>query len=691
MAAAHEVLLEGDLALGQDVADAVQVVEAGLAPDLARDVGQALDLLGEGRRAHHERGRGVVEPLGGVDLGEEAEAAEVRLDERVEVGGRVRLGVELAEKVGEHADVRQLIGREAAQVEVVVDVGDAVRVELVGDAGQGRLDHGRVRLRRGVLDVGHGELGQGGERLGRVGGLLFRAQRLDLGGHGGEVLVGHCGSAGGQLGLLLGGVAALHGHELDLGRVAALADDLAKEPLVEPVVEAGLGLGERILVVDVVKRATVVVEPGGHGDHREGHAVGVAAPVALAHVELRLGEGRGELVARDAVLGEVGAGRLEERAELLGAAGLDAAQGKHRLRLQDAVDEGAVEVVGEPGVEDHALERRLVRAAEGVQQHVHREHAGTLARLADHIGDAGLGVALGGRHLDAHGRGRDGGLKREGVRRAGPALLGAEEALVYEGELALDIHVSVEHGVAVGQVVVARVGIEELLVGERGDGARVSARLEAVGGVRVERARKRLVEHIVRIGERTLHLVEDHAVVGEFCLGALALDLEMPALLLKDARAGVDGRVQHRVEIDAHEVLEVGGIGGGHGVHGLVGEGEGVEEGLHARLEQVDEGLLDGVGVAAAEHRVLEDVEDARVVGGRGLEGDGEGLVHVGVREPQKARAGGLMAHHVGLPADLRHFLDMGNGESGVLGSLGERGVGRREVLLFHRAPLLGF
>ena len=587
--AADEVLLERDLTLREDVADVVGVVEAGGAPDLSRYVSQALDLLGEGRGAHHEGRGGVVEPLGRVDLGEEAEPAEVRLDERVQVGGGSRLGVELAEKVGEHADVGQLVGREATQVEVVVDVGDAVRVELVGDAGKRRLDHGGLGLGGCVLDVGHGELGERGERLGLVGGLLLGAQGADLLGHGGEVGVGHPGAAGRQLGLLLGRVAALHGHEFHLGRVLALADDLAEKLLVEAVLEPRLGVGERLLVVDVVERALVVVEPGRHDDHGEGHAVGVAAPVALAQVELGLGERGGELVARDALLGELGAGRLEQRAELLRAAGLDAAQGEHGLRLQDAVDEGAVEVVGEPGVEDRALERGLVGAAQRVEKHVDGEDALALGGLGDNVRDADLGVVLGGGHLDARGRGRHGRLEGKLVRGPCAALAGAGEVPGHEGELSLDVHVAVEHGVAVGEVVVARVGLEELLVGERGDGARVSARLEAVGRVGVELARKRLVEHVVRVGERALHLVEDHAVVGERRLGALALDLEVPALLLKDPRAGIDRRVQDRVQVDAHEVLEVGGVRGGNGVHRLVREREGVQERLHARLEQVDE------------------------------------------------------------------------------------------------------
>lgn len=49
-------------------------------------------------------------------------------------------------------------------------------------------------------------------------------------------------------------------------------------------------------------------------------------------------------------------------------------------------------------------------------------------------------------------------------------------------------------------------------------------------------------------------------------------------------------------------------------VAGTVGVGEGVQESLQGPLEQVHEGLLDGVLAAAAEHRVLQDVGNARRV-----------------------------------------------------------------------------
>ena len=321
VARAQEVLLEADLLLRQDVADARGVGKARLAPDLARDGGKRVHALRERGGAHHERRVGKGEVLvARVRLAEEVEPSEVRLDEGVKLGGGVSSRVQPAEKVGEHADPRQLPHGEAAQVEVVVDVVDAVRVELVGDAGQRRLDVDWRRLRRGRLDVGDGELRQGRERLGGVRGLLLRAQRGDLLAHGGELVVSHAGAQALELGGLLVRCALGDGHELHLGGVGARAHELSEQALEEAVVEPLLELGERVLVAQVVCRAIVVVEPARERLDGEGDAVGVAAPVALAQVELGLGDRGLELVAQDAPLGELGAGGLHELAELLSSA-----------------------------------------------------------------------------------------------------------------------------------------------------------------------------------------------------------------------------------------------------------------------------------------------------------------------------------------------------------------------------------
>ena len=360
----HKVLLQGHLALGQDVTDGVGVGEDGGGPDLLRDAGQVRDLGRKraGRDAKDGNGAGQV-VFGRVRLNREGQVAQVGLGQGVQVRGAVGLRPQLAEKIRQDACVDQLAGCKAAQVKVEIQVVDAVGVQLVGDAGQGRRGVEALRLGAGRLDVGHAQLGQAGQGLGRVGGLLLGAQGGDLGGNRGQVVFGHRGAKGGQLGFFLGGVAVFHGHQLDLGAVGAVAHQAVKKLLVKAGVQARLGRGQGLFVVDIVKRALVVVEPRRHDGHGQAHAVGVAAPVALAQVELGLRQRCGQLVVGDARGHDFGAGGLEKRAELLAGAFLGPLQGEHDLRLQDAVDEARVKVVAQVGVQDRALERGLVGSA----------------------------------------------------------------------------------------------------------------------------------------------------------------------------------------------------------------------------------------------------------------------------------------------------------------------------------------
>lgn len=191
----------------------------------------------------------------------------------------------------------------------------------------------------------------------------------------------------------------------------------------------------------------------------------------------------------------------------------------------------------------------------------------------------------------------------------------------------------------------ARVRVQELLVGERGNRARVTAALVRIGGVGIERGVDGVVQHAHGVGQRALHLVEHHAVIVQRALAqargavaALALDalrqvqLVVPALLLKNGGLGIDGRVEHRVQVHVHQVVQVLLVGGGNGVDGLVGVGHGVEERLHGALDQIDKRLLDGELGRSAQHRVLKNMEHAGGIGRRRLKANGKGLVFVVAR-----------------------------------------------------------
>ena len=79
-------------------------------------------------------------------------------------------------------------------------------------------------------------------------------------------------------------------------------------------------------------------------------------------------------------------------------------------------------------------------------------------------------------------------MRRQGIGRSGPAPLGTGEPLVEEGELLLDVEVAVERGVGVGELIVAGVRVEELVIGELRDVVGVAARDPAVGAAREELA-----------------------------------------------------------------------------------------------------------------------------------------------------------------------------------------------------------
>ena len=60
----------------------------------------------------------------------------------------------------------------------------------------------------------------------------------------------------------------------------------------------------------------------------------------------------------------------------------------------------------------------------------------------------------------------------------------------------------------------ARVRVQELLVGERGNRARIAAAFVRIGGVGIERGVDGVVQHAHGVGQRALHLVENHAVIA---------------------------------------------------------------------------------------------------------------------------------------------------------------------------------
>ena len=97
-------------------------------------------------------------------------------------------------------------------------------------------------------------------------------------------------------------------------------------------------------------------------------------------------------------------------------------------------------------------------------------------------------------------------------------------------------------------------------------------------------------EHIIRIGESTLHLVIDDTIQGKFSI--FLLHLIMPAFLQEDLRNIIDIGMKYRVHIDIHQVLEILIIGTCHRIDRLIRIGHRIEEGIERALHQFDKGIL---------------------------------------------------------------------------------------------------
>ena len=342
-------------------------------------------------------------------------------------------------------------------------------------------------------------------------------------------------------------------------------------------------------------------------------------------------------------------------------------------------------VAAQAGGQNGLLNRRFVGAQQRLEQDIRCDRALAVERAAQHKAQAHQGVLGRGSHLDAlvlagHGRlhaqriGRQRGRVLAGgdgsVHAAARGTRLRQIALVQKGQGAVHVQVAVKRDVGVGRIVVARLRVQELLVGERGNRARVATAFVRIGGVGIERGVDGVVQHAHGIGQRTLHLVEHHAVIAQRALaqsggaavalafGALRqVQLVVPALLLKNGRLGIDGRVEHRVQVHVHQVVQILLVGGGNGVDGLVGVGHGVEKRLHGALDQVDKRLLDGKLGRSAQHRMLKNMEHAGGIGRRRLKANGKGLVFVVARQVQQASARGSVAHHVGVRVELGHGL----------------------------------
>ena len=244
-----EALLHADAALLQRIADLAGVAEVGFLQDLAWQLCQPFDVLGQSRRACHERRRhdfGVVLVL--VHLAEKRAVAQLAVGERVDLGRRMRVGSKFAQHDAEHRRIRQVLEFKAAHIEVAVREDKPARVQVMADAGDRRAFCQAV----GGLD-GRGpnvcdrQLRQLRHVLGLIRGFLHLAKQRDLVLDALEVVVGEAGGKFGQASLP-GVVLLLDGDHLHLGHMGAVQERFADEALEIPLVKRAPQEGEVVLV-----------------------------------------------------------------------------------------------------------------------------------------------------------------------------------------------------------------------------------------------------------------------------------------------------------------------------------------------------------------------------------------------------------------------------------------------------------
>ena len=366
MTVVDKALLKPNANLREHVAHAVGVgiCQKRARPYLARQTRQCIDLLGQGTGAHQQVGAHAVHFGLRHDFGRKAQKAELASEQVVEFLGRMLARGQLLKQAAEQRHIGQVLKRDAAQVEILHGVGQAVGRDVVAqtDDGRGRV-HDQRRFGARLANVGHAQARQRCLGLGRVLGLLRDTQRGRALDHIGQLGVGHGVALGGKLrslGVLraLGGV---HRHQLDQRHVIVLQHQLAQQILKVAAVQLAAQLLVHRAVLERQRRGVVIVEPRAQRVARNGHAVGDAV-VALAQVVLIAADDGLQALARNAVLAQVAAGVLEHAAQLARHVGLSILQHDELVGLQTLGRGVAHHVAAQACCQNSLFNRRLVGA-----------------------------------------------------------------------------------------------------------------------------------------------------------------------------------------------------------------------------------------------------------------------------------------------------------------------------------------
>ena len=405
MTVVDEALLKPNANLREHVAHAVGVgiCQKRARPYLARQTRQCINLLGQGAGAHQQVGAHAVHVGLGHDFGRKAQKAQLASEQVVEFLGRVLARGQLLKQAAEQRRIGQVLKRDAAQVEILHGVGQAVGRDVVAQTGDGRgRVHDQRRFGARLANVGHAQARQRGLGLGRVFCLLRGTQRGRALDHVGQLGIGHGVALGGELGGLgtLRTLVGVHRHQLDQCHVIVLQHQLAQQVLKIAAVQLATQLLVHRAVLECQRRGVVIVEPGAQRVARNGHAVGDAV-VALAQIVLVAADDGFQALARNAVLAQVATGVLEHAAQLARHAGLRVLQHDELVGLQ-ALGRGVAHyVAAQAGGQNGLLNRRFVGAQQRLEQDVRRDRALAVERAAQNKAQAHQGVLGRSGHLDA--------------------------------------------------------------------------------------------------------------------------------------------------------------------------------------------------------------------------------------------------------------------------------------------------
>jgi hypothetical protein len=572
-------------------------------------------------------------------------------------------GGQIAQQLREEGRGGIVLRRQIRHREVQVQMHDARRVAGVqhhgGAAGTGRLRF--QQLGRLPGQVAQMQLGQRSGLLRRVRALMPRVQLQSLTDDGGlffrrPALLRrvHAGAL-----LLPAGLARVPGGQcLQRHHPAFIQQALPEELLKVPAVHLFQQGGKARFVLQILQRVAMI-EPAVQGLNGQFHAPGL---VGVQNAELQLAEGGAEVVPVQAVPGQIRQ-RLRDGAADFGETVLiGVLHGETQPRLRGLGGQVEIHVLPQTFFQNRLFQRRLVGARQRVAQ-------GTESILALLL----LPCAGNGAHGEL-GAVRRVLLRRDFVKPAACAGtgrlqghieirgIGGEPGEIFPVENLqhlLNGQVAVQKDPGVGGMVELFILGQKVLIGQVGNVPGIAAVVEAVAGIRKQQTYHFRLDQLVHGGQRALHLVEDHAVENRGLLGGALL--KVPALLPENVGVGAQRRGENRIQIDAQQVEKVLFVAAGKRIDGLVREGHGVEERGHGAFEQIQKRFLYRVFFRAAEHRMLQNVKHAGVVGGNGLKRRAEGLVLLRPGQPQQLRAGFPVAEFIGGGVQLFARADAGD------------------------------